>query len=93
MQRPAIRLIVRGRVQGVGFRWWTIRAARALGLDGWVRNRRDGAVEVLVIGEQVAAEKLAQACARGPAGAAVAGVERAAAEDDGSIGFSERPTA
>lgn len=46
----ARRLTVRGRVQGVGFRAWTVREAKALGLDGWVRNRRDGTVEVLACG-------------------------------------------
>ncbi len=47
----ARRYIVRGRVQGVGFRWFVEREARALGLTGWVRNNEDSTVEVLAIGD------------------------------------------
>jgi acylphosphatase len=92
MARPAIRLIVRGRVQGVGFRWWTASQARRLGLAGWVRNRRDGTVEILAIGPPNAVEALAQACREGPRAAAVSQVEQSAAEDDGSTDFEDRPT-
>jgi acylphosphatase len=92
MARPALRLIVRGRVQGVGYRWWTVGQASALGLDGWVRNRRDGSVEILAIGPADALEALVAACAQGPAAASATAVERAPAEDDGSQGFEPRPT-
>jgi len=93
MPRAAERLLIEGRVQGVGFRWWTLGQARALGLAGWVRNRRDGSVEVLAIGETQALEALARACAQGPAGAVVRSMRRKAAEDDGSETFDERATA
>jgi acylphosphatase len=93
MSRPTLHLIVQGRVQGVGYRWWTVGQAKALGLAGWVRNRRDGSVEILAIGAAHALESLAAACAHGPAAASVASVERAAAGDDGSAGFEQRPTA
>ena len=92
MSRPAQHLIIRGRVQGVGYRWWTVGEARARGLCGWVRNRRDGSVEILAIGDVLALDGLAAACARGPAAAAVIGVERNTAADDGSTGFDQRPT-
>ena len=92
MPRTAEHLLVRGRVQGVGYRWWTVQAAAALGLDGWVRNRRDGAVEILAIGDAAAIVRLAEACRDGPRGAMVASVERRPAEDDGTSGFDSKST-
>lgn len=61
MPIQAKKFVVRGRVQGVGFRWFVEREASALGLIGWVRNREDSTVELLAMGEQ---EKLAQLRAR-----------------------------
>jgi acylphosphatase len=92
MERRAIRLSVRGRVQGVGYRWWAVDEARGLGLDGWVRNRRDGSVEILAIGDEAVVGRLIEAARRGPPAASVTSVEPATAEDDGSIGFEDRPT-
>jgi acylphosphatase len=92
MTRFAARLQLEGRVQGVGFRWWTVETARRLGVCGWVRNRRDGSVEVLVIGEAEALERLVEACRLGPPGARASGLRKAPAEDDGSRGFEPRPT-
>lgn len=57
---------VYGRVQGVGFRFWTVQTASRLGLEGWVRNRRNGSVEVYAVGSAVAVEKLREACMKGP---------------------------
>ena len=90
--RHAIRLSIQGRVQGVGYRWWAMEAARRLGLDGWVRNRRDGSVELLAIGPEAAVEQLVAACRHGPPSAQVSQVGRAQAQDDGSRGFSDQPT-
>jgi acylphosphatase len=90
--RIAIRIVAHGRVQGVGYRWWAMRRAAALGVDGWVRNRLDGAVEMLVMGSPARVEAMARACWQGPSAARVTSVIRSPGEDDGSVGFDERAT-
>ena len=92
MARRAETLRVEGRVQGVGYRWWTVQAATDLGLEGWVRNRRDGSVEILAIGDAAVVDRLQESCRQGPTSAVVLAVERYMADDDGSTGFEERPT-
>lgn len=92
MAREAVKLRIEGRVQGVGYRWWAVGEARRLGLDGWVRNRADGSVEILAIGEAALIEALAAVCATGPAAARVSAVRRLPGEDDGSRGFGQRDT-
>ncbi len=72
-------LRVRGRVQGVGFRWYVRQAADRLRLAGWVRNCSDGSVEVAVEGPAEAQQQLVTAVRRGPPGANVAAVEPFAA--------------
>jgi len=74
-----LHAVVRGRVQGVGFRWFVREQARALDLAGWVANRRDGSVEVEADGAPDAIAGLRQALARGPDGAAVARSGRSSA--------------
>ena len=64
-------VIVRGRVQGVGYRAWVEDEALARGLEGWVRNRRDGAVEALFAGPTDAVGAMIEACREGPWGARV----------------------
>lgn len=64
-----------GRVQGVGFRWWTRKLARDLGLVGRVRNRVDGSVEIRAAGDEAALKRLEVALRRGPATARVDSVE------------------
>ena len=61
-----LKTIVEGRVQGVGFRYFTQRQAAQLGLVGWVRNRWEGTVEVIVEGPQEDLEKLLRTISRGP---------------------------
>ena len=66
---------VTGRVQGVGFRWFVRERARRLGLSGWVRNLRDGSVEVAAAGDPGQLELLMGELRRGPEGAAVADIQ------------------
>ena len=56
--RKAVRVVVKGRVTGVGFRDWTASTAESLGLAGWVRNRRDGSVEALLSGDPAKIEDM-----------------------------------
>ena len=96
MTHPPVarRLVIAGRVQGVGFREATVDAARAAGVAGWVRNRLDGTVEALVQGDAAAVDRVIDWCRRGPRIARVAKVDVAAAEPDPSLdGFRRAPTA
>jgi acylphosphatase len=69
--------LVSGRVQGVGFRWWTLGKGRRLGLSGTVRNLRDGSVEVRAAGPAEALDELERWLRQGPPGARVDGVRGA----------------
>ena len=60
------RLTITGRVQGVGYRDWVVDTGQQLGLAGWVRNRIDGSVEALIVGEDAAVGAMINACRRGP---------------------------
>jgi acylphosphatase len=73
--RVARRFLVSGRVQGVGFRYFTEEAAYREGIHGWVRNLPDGRVEVVAEGERVAIDRFERAIAQGPRGARVEAVE------------------
>ena len=68
------RMLVTGRVQGVGFRFFIDEAARREGVSGWVRNLPDGRVEVLLEGDEEAVTRVEHKVRRGPAGARVAAV-------------------
>ncbi|HVZ60863.1 MAG TPA: acylphosphatase [Terriglobales bacterium] len=71
----ARRYVVRGRVQGVGFRWFVEREAKLLGINGWVRNNHDGNVEVLAMGSREQLSALRQKLIQGPRAARVDNVE------------------
>ncbi len=75
MSKEKIRVIVRGRVQGVFFRASTVDIARGLGLKGWVRNREDGTVEIMAEGDKDQLQELVEWCKEGPQNAHVTGVE------------------
>jgi acylphosphatase len=85
-----VRFVVSGTVQGVFYRAWTEDRARALGLKGWVRNLRDGTVEVVAGGGEEAVERLGHDLHEGPPAARVTGVEREACDETLPDGFELR---
>ena len=88
------RLTIAGRVQGVGYREWAIATARQFGLAGWVRNRTDGSVEALIVGEEHAVGRMIDACRRGPALARVDDIDVEPVDLDVlPDGFTRLPTA
>ncbi len=87
----AKRVVISGRVQGVGYRDWMAARARAFGVDGWVRNRADGTVEALVAGQADAVEELLRRCRRGPRLAEVAIIVEELAEPPDHPGFLRMP--
>ena len=79
----AIRHVtIRGRVQGVGYRYFVEREAQSRGLEGWVRNRRDGSVEAVFAGAAEAVTAMIAACRRGPSSARVDALREEAATPD-----------
>lgn len=80
MSNIRVRLIVEGRVQGVWFRDSTRTQATELGVFGWVKNRRDGSVEVLAEGPEDKVEKLVEWCHQGPSHASVSRVTKTTEE-------------
>jgi acylphosphatase len=91
-ERRTVRVRIEGRVQGVGFRYWMESECNALGLTGWVRNRRDGSVEAVISGDGELVEEMIDQCRHGPAGARVTEVEVVGGERDDYAGFEIRPT-
>jgi acylphosphatase len=73
---------ISGRVQGVGYRYWVEQQARALGLEGWVRNRRDGSVEALFAGPEGVVSDMVASSRRGPSSARVNAVQEEPANPD-----------
>jgi acylphosphatase len=89
----AKRLTISGRVHAVGYRDWMVAQAEALGVSGWVRNRRDGTIEAVCDGDTASVEELVRACRRGPRLAEVTAIEEEWAEPVDAPGFRRLPTA
>jgi len=70
------QIVIRGRVQGVGFRAWAELTALELGVEGWVRNRRDGAVEAVLAGPEEVVLTMIELCRDGPRGARVDAIDQ-----------------
>ena len=85
--RRAVRVVICGRVQRVGYRHWTEREAEKLGLDGWVRNLADGTVEALFSGAEDAVEKMIERCFEGPGFADVRDIKTIPAAPPVQSGF------
>jgi acylphosphatase len=79
------RFVVRGRVQGVGFRWFVEREAHILGIAGWVRNNADGSVEVLAQGTRDQLSGLRSRLREGPRAARVDAVEESEARSSPNV--------
>ncbi len=95
MTDRTVHVLVHGRVQGVGFRAWVHHQAELHGLKGWVRNRRDGAVEAVFSGPDDLVEIMLKACRQGPRGSVVERVEPVGsgeAESGPFDGFKVRET-
>ena len=84
---------IRGRVQGVWYRSWTVEQGVQRGLRGWVRNRQDGSVEALFAGEPGAIEEMIAVCRKGPRHARVGSIASEPTAEEPPAGFEQRATA
>ena len=84
-----LRAVISGRVQGVWFRGWTERQARARGLDGWVRNCPDGTVEAVFSGASTEVDAMLEECRDGPPAARVKAIETFSAAPPRASGFAQ----
>ena len=87
-----VRVLIEGRVQGVGFRYWTEAVASRLGLSGWVRNCRDGSVEAVFSGPADAVAEMLDLCRQGPPSSRVDRIAIAEQDDPSPDGFDVKPT-
>ncbi len=87
----SVDVVISGRVQGVSYRAWTEREARARGLAGHVRNRHDGSVEAVFSGPEAAVDAMLAACREGPPGARVTDVAATGRAEVASAGFRILP--
>ncbi|KAJ9184326.1 hypothetical protein P3X46_004060 [Hevea brasiliensis] len=87
-----VRAVIKGRVQRVFYRNWTVENATQLGLKGWVRNRRDGSVEALFAGDSDKVQEMEKRCRRGPPAAKVTAFQVFPCDDDPGTVFQRKPT-
>jgi len=88
----SVRLIITGKVQGVWYRGWTVEQATKLGLDGWVRNRADGTVEALMVGQEPQVDQMITLCWQGPKFSKVLEIDIQPAMGITAKGFVQKPT-
>lgn len=87
-----VNVRIKGNVQGVYYRKWTVETAQQLGLNGWVRNRRDGSVEAVFSGKPAPVDSIIEKCRIGPSAAVVTAVEVKPVSLTVPPGFERRPT-
>jgi acylphosphatase len=87
-----IRVVITGRVQGVWYRGWAVDEAIERGLSGWVRNRRDGSVEALFSGPEIAVRAMIERCRQGPPAARVERIAETPESAPAESGFRQLPT-
>lgn len=90
MADVSVRVVIEGKVQGMGFRWWITQWADARGLDGWVRNRHEGTVEALFHGPEDFVRHMIEACHEGPELARVRNIREYEDEPPDDTGFFQR---
>lgn len=88
----AIRVVIHGRVQGVGYRAWTVAQASKMGIKGWVRNRTDGTVEAVFSGDEQIVSSMVEACKNGPLLARVNRIESFRYTEEVDTSFTSKPT-
>ena len=91
-ERSIVRVRIEGKVQGVWYRGWTVDEATKRGIDGWVRNRRDGSVEAVFAGPAGEITTMLIACHEGPLGAEVERVFSEPMSEEPPPGFVQLPT-
>jgi len=94
VSKPArtVRAVIRGRVQGVWYRGWAVETAGALGLNGWIRNCRNGRVEAVFSGPREAVEAMLAQCRQGPPSARVVAVTVTDCDEILPAGFRQLPS-
>jgi acylphosphatase len=85
-----VSVVIRGQVQGVGYRYWLRQQAESGGVSGWVRNQSNGAVEAYFAGDSSRVEDLLAFCWRGPAEAQIDGIDVRETADEDISGFRIR---